>query len=253
MPPISSEHSRLIRQLETIAELSAADKAVLAALPLRLKSIRENRDIVREGDRPAECCLILKGLVCRAKMVAGGRRQILSFHFPGDLADLQSLNLGIMDHSLTALTPTQVAFITHDAIRAAINASAGVREAFVTHAMVDGAIFREWIANVGRRTATERIAHIFCECFVRMRALGLVSEETFELALTQADLADAAGLSNVHVNRTLQELRRLGVIKTTGKMHAILNWDLLQEIGDFNPAYLHLKASARRPVEASLL
>jgi CRP-like cAMP-binding protein len=243
VPQTSPEHARLIRQLGTIAVLDDADRAALATLPIRLKSIAENRDIIREGSRRTESCLVLDGFVCRYKMVVGGRRQILSFHLSGDLPDLQSLHLPVMDHSLSALTSVRVAFIPHDAIRALVLKRPSVGDALMRHAFIDGAIFREWIANVGRRTALERISHVMCETFVRMRALGLVTEAEFDLPLTQAELGDATGLSNVHVNRTLQEMRRLGLITTIRKKHSITNWDMLKETADFDPAYLHLRAA----------
>jgi CRP-like cAMP-binding protein len=246
--PVSPEHSLLIQQLRTIADLDDGDVAALAGLPLRIKMVGENRDILREGSRTTESCLILEGLVCRYKMVAGGRRQILSFHLPGDLPDLQSLHLIVMDHSLAALTPARVAFIPHDAIRALLRQRQGVSNALMRHALIDGSIFREWIANVGRRTALERIAHVMCETYVRMRALGIVKADEFELPLTQAELGDATGLSNVHVNRTLQEMKRLGLIVTRKKIHSIVDWQQLQETADFDPAYLHLNpANGGRP------
>jgi CRP-like cAMP-binding protein len=250
MASVSQDHARLIRQLETIAVLSDEDRAALAALPLRVKSIGENRDIIREGSKPTESCLVLEGLVCRYKMVAGGRRQILSFHLPGDLPDLASLYLPRMDHSIAALTPARVAFIPHEAIRNIIRKHVSLAETLTRHALIDGSIFREWIANVGRRTALERIAHVMCETYVRMRALGLVKLEAFDLPLTQAELGDATGLSNVHVNRTLQELRKLGVITTVKKVHTIVDWEMLKETADFDPAYLHLNSGngARPPV-----
>jgi CRP-like cAMP-binding protein len=227
MPAASPDHAKLIRQLETIASLSETDREALAALPVRVKAVGENRDIVREGDRPSESCLILEGLVCRYKMVVGGRRQIVSFHFPGDMPDLQSLYLDAMDHSISALVPTRVAFIAHDAINRMADSHPSVGRVLAKHALIDGSIFREWVANVGRRSALERIA--------------LVQQPTFELPLTQAELGDATGLSNVHVNRSLQELRRLGLIATVGRIHSILNWDQLQDIADFRPGYLHLR------------
>ena len=113
--------------------------------------------------------------------------------------------------------------------------------ALTRHALIDGSIFREWVANVGRRTALERIAHLMCETYSRMLALNLVQPGSFELPLTQTELGDATGLSNVHVNRTLQQLRKLGLITTNKRMHSILDWDLLKETADFNPAYLHLR------------
>jgi CRP-like cAMP-binding protein len=237
----SQERALLVRQLDLIAALGAADRSVLNALPMRVRNIARDQDIVREGDRPSDCCLVLSGLVCRYKIVSGGRRQIVSFHFPGDLPDLQSLNLPVMDHSLLTLSPVRAAFIPHEAVRAAMDGEKGVRDALITHGLVDGSIFREWIASIGRRNALERIAHLFCECFVRLRVRGLAYGQSFELLLTQAELGDATGLSNVHVNRVLQELRGSGLLKTTGRKHEILDWPGLQAAGDFSPAYLHLR------------
>jgi CRP-like cAMP-binding protein len=241
LPQISREHALLIKQLRTIADLDDGDAAALASLPLRAKTIAANRDIVREGSRPTECSVILHGLVCRYKMVATGRRQILSFHVTGDMPDLQSLHLGTMDHGVSALTETRLAFIPHEAIRAVIRQRRGVSDALMRYTMVDGSIFREWIANVGRRSALSRIAHVMCETYVRMRAVGLVKKDELDLPLSQAQLGDATGLSNVHVNRTLQEMKRLGLITTRKKVHSIADWDRLQETADFDPAYLHLR------------
>lgn len=240
-----SELSLMIRQLRTIAEIDEQDEAALGGLPFRTRDVPENRDVVREGDQPTECCLVLEGLIARYKLVADGRRQILSFHFPGDLPDMQSLTLESMDHSLTALTPVRMAFIPHDAVRQIMGSHRRIRHALIKYTLVDASIYREWIANVGRRTALERVAHIICECYVRMRALGLVSEDEFELPLTQSELGDATGISNVHVNRTLQELRRMNLISISGNRHKILDWPLLQETADFNPDYLHLQPQYR--------
>lgn len=236
----TSEHVRLIRQLESTSELSTNDRAAIMALPLRIRTITEKRDIIREGTQPTESCLILDGIACRYKMLSNGRRQILSFHFPGDMPDLHSLHLKIMDHSLLAVTPVRAAFIPHDVVRAIKRAHPGVGNALDRYSMIDAAIYREWICNVGRRTALERVAHLICECYARMRAVGIATLSNFELPLTQTEIGDASGLSNVHVNRTMKELRRLGLIETNAKIHGILNWEKLQEAGDFDPAYLQL-------------
>lgn len=235
------EHARLIRQLESTSELSADDRAAIAALPFRVKTVAEKRDIIREGGKPTESCLILEGFACRYKMLSSGRRQILSFHFPGDMPDLHSLHLRVMDHALLSVTPVRAAFIPHDAVRAIMRARSGVGDALGRHQMIDAAIYREWICNIGRRSAIERVAHLICESFVRMRSVGLASAEGFELPLTQTEIGDATGLSNVHVNRTMKELRTLGLVKTNAKVHGILNWDALQEVGDFDPTYLQLR------------
>ncbi len=237
----SDLHS-LTTQLDLVFELSKDDRAAIEALPVRTKMVGERRDIIREGVVPTECCLLVSGMVCRYKMLSNGRRQILSFHFAGDLPDLQSLHLKTMDHSLATITESRLAFIPHDAVRKLIRARPSVADALMHHLLVDAAIYREWIANVGRRTALERVAHLICECFTRLHALGAARQATFELPLTQAEIGDATGLSNVHVNRTLKELRRLGLIATNGKVHAILDWEMLRDAAGFDPGYIHLRA-----------
>lgn len=185
--------------------------------------------------------MILSGVACRYKIVVGGRRQILSFHFAGDMPDLQGLLLDKMDHSLCVLTKADVAFIPHEAIRAISAQRPALASAFYRQALVDGSIFREWIANVGRRLAIERVAHLICECYERMRALGLVDEKTFRLPITQSELGDATGLSNVHINRSMQSLRKAGLVVSEGKMHTILDWPRLRAAADFNSRYLHFR------------
>ena len=239
----SLEHVRLVRKLESTSELSAEDIAAIGALPIRVKAVTEKRDIVREGVRPTECCLLLEGIACRYKMLSNGRRQIMSFHFPGDIPDLHSLNLPVMDHSLLSVTPTRVAFMPHDSVKAMMRARPVVADALGRYQMIDAAIYREWICSIGRRSALERVAHLICECFVRMRTVGLATLDSFDLPLTQTEIGDATGLSNVHVNRTMKELRSLGLIRTNAKVHGILNWEALQEMGEFDPAYLQLRPS----------
>jgi CRP-like cAMP-binding protein len=242
----SDLHS-LVTQLDLIFDLSKDDRAAIESLPVRTKMVGERRDVIREGVVPTECCIVVGGMLCRYKMLSNGRRQILSFHFPGDMPDLQSLHLKTMDHSVATITESRLAFVPHDVVRRLIRTRPGVADALMQHLLVDAAIYREWIANVGRRTALERVAHLLCECFVRMSELGIVKQSTFELPLTQAEIGDATGLSNVHVNRTLKELRRLGLIATNGKVHAILDWEMLRDAAGYDSAYLHLRRKMLAP------
>lgn len=198
----------LIRQIETISRLEEGDHAVIRRFATHRRTIEENRDVLKH-DLPATCCLILSGVVCGYKVVAGGR-QILSLHFAGDMPDLQSLHLDRLDHSLSALTKVTVAYIPHASIRAAALERPALAAALHRRSTVDRSVHREWAANIGRRLAIERVSHLVCECFERMRALGLTNDNTFELPLTQTELGDATGLSTVHINRTLQSLRRDG-------------------------------------------
>lgn len=237
-------HSLLIRQIETISSLSEGDRDAVRRLPMRMRRVDQNRDIIKEGQRAIECCLLLSGVVCRYKIVVGGR-QILSVHFAGDVPDMQNLYLERMDHSVSAMTAVTVAHIAHGDLRALALGYPALAAAFHRQSLVDGSIEREWIANIGRRLAIERVAHLICECYERMHALGLASGESFQLPLTQAELGDATGLSTVHINRTLQTLRNDGLLHSDGQVHTIVDWKRLRDLADFNPAYLHLLPSAK--------
>ena len=233
-------HMHLIRALQAIDKVGPEEMELIANLPLRIEHVRENRDIVKEGDLTKHTCLLLEGFLCRYKMMSSGQRQILSFHIPGDIPDLQSLHLEQMDHSLSALTPSTVAMISHDALRAATEGSPRFTHLLWRTTLIDAARFRQWIAMVGHRTAPQRVAHLFCELFVRMRAIGLVEGDEYFVPITQGEFAEALGLSTVHINRTLRELRAAGLVEVKGQNYRVLNWKGLREAGDFDPAYLHL-------------
>jgi CRP-like cAMP-binding protein len=237
---VSFEHQRLIAKLESIGTLTPEEVAVLAALPLRVKHVAENTDIVRDGDIATESCLLVEGFVSRYKMLPDGGRQILAIHTPGDVPDLQSLHLKVLDHSIGALTACRVAFIPHAALDEITRDYPGVTALFWRNTLIDAAIFREWLTGVGRRTAHQRIAHLFCELHLRLKVVGLADDDGFELPVTQAELADALGLSSVHVNRVLQDLRRDGLIHSRGKFVSVTDWSALKEAGGFDPRYLHL-------------
>lgn len=243
-PAAASEAARLITKLETIADLTSEEKDALRGLPYRTRTFDENTDLVRQGDKPPECCLLLEGFVCRYKLLGEGRRQIVSFHIAGDIPDLQSLLLKTMDHSLGSLTPVRVAFIPHAALNELTRAFPGITTAFWRDTLIDAAVFREWLAGVGRRSAHTRIAHLICEIYMRMKAVGLADGPAFELPITQAEFADALGLSPVHVNRVLQDLRKDGLIASRGRFLSIEDWDGLRRGGEFDPDYLHLRRLA---------
>jgi CRP-like cAMP-binding protein len=230
----------LIRKLESIAPLTPDEKAALLRLPLRLKTVAADQDILREGDTPSECSLVVEGFACRYNLTAEGKRQILSFHISGDILDLQSLYLSVMDHSLGTLIPSKLAFIQHDDLRSLMRSHPRLGDLFWRDTLIDAAIFRQWLVGLGRRDAHARIAHLLCELLVRLRAVELVEDHAFTLPVTQAELGDAFGLSTVHVNRVLQELRGDGLIALHGGSLKVLDWQGLQKAGGFDPTYLHL-------------
>jgi CRP-like cAMP-binding protein len=240
----SSTLHPLIVKLESMAPLSDEERQAIVALPMTVRHIREDHDIVRDRDRPSQCCLILEGFACRNKVLEGGRRQILSFHIPGDIPDLQSLHLEIMDHNLSTLVPCKVGFIQHQTVRNFIRGHPRIGDIFWRDTLIDAAVFREWVTNVGRREAYGRIAHLLCELYVRLRTIGFANGREFGLPLTQAELADATGMTTVHVNRSLQKLRRDGLIRSGKRSVVIEDWDGLQAAAEFDPTYLHLRKNA---------
>jgi CRP-like cAMP-binding protein len=217
-----------------------ADRAAVLALPHTLKTIEPNRPIVREGDRTSFACVLLTGFAIRQKTVADGARQIFSMHLSGDIVDLQNAVLRIADNTAQALTRCQVAFVPREAIRRIAAERSPIGEALWYDTLVDGSIFREWIANVGRRDARMRVAHLLCEFAMRMQAAGLSTQESYELPMTQEQLADCTGLTPVHVNRMLMILSEEGLITRTKRSVKINNWHNLASAGDFDSAYLHL-------------
>jgi CRP-like cAMP-binding protein len=230
----------LIRKLESIAPLAPEEKAALLRLPLRLKTLPAHQDIVRAGDSPSESCLLVEGFACRYSLTAEGKRQILSFHISGDILDLQSLHLSVMDHSLATLAPSSLAFIPHDDLRSLMRSHPRLGDLLWRDTLIDAAIFRQWMVGLGRREAYGRIAHVLCELLVRSRAVELVEDHAFTLPVTQAELGDAFGLSTVHVNRVLQDLRGDGLITLRGVSLKVLDWERLKKAGEFDPTYLHL-------------
>ena len=231
-----------LRKLEVRSALSDEERAVLIAMPVDAARFGPGQPIVREGERVTRSCVLLDGFVCRDKSLADGARQILSFHGAGDLIGLHSATLEISDDNIVAMTQTRVAYLPHEAVLDAMHRHAGIARAFWRETLVDGAIAREWLLNIGRRDAYARLAHLYCEMALRMRAVGLYRDDCFQFPVTQADLADAMSLTPVHVNRTLQRLRADGLLATRGTEVCIMDWPGLVEAGTFDPAYLYLPA-----------
>lgn len=231
----------LIRKLERYVRLSRDERDELERLGRNgVRELGPREDVVREGDRPRVVNIVLNGFACRYKTLEDGRRQIVGFFTPGDICDPRVFILKEMDHSIGSIGPLHIAEVTGEAMVEATERSPRIARAMWWSTMVEEAIAREWILNVGQRSAVERMAHLLCELFVRLRAVGLTEGQECDLPMTQTDLADALGLSAVHINRTLQDLRAAGLIVWKGRRLTIPNLRALQNVGMFNPNYLHL-------------
>jgi CRP-like cAMP-binding protein len=235
--------SPLVTKLETVSCLTPDDRTALAALCGDPRDMGARRNVIREGERPDHVHLIVEGWAARYKLLPDGARQITAFLIPGDFCDLHVTMLGEMDHSITTLTRAKVAYIARSRMDA-VTERPGLAKAFWWSTLVDEAVLRAWIVNVGRRDAFEAIGHLMCELYVRMKNIGLADDHCFELPLTQEELGDALGLTPVHVNRVLQRMRADGLISFKSGLLTILDYARLESAAGFNPNYLHI---AERP------
>lgn len=232
----------LVRKLETIAPLSREERDAIQLLPARTYSCGPRHDLLKDGDAPSQCCLLVEGWAFRYKLLSEGRRQILSFHVPGDLPDLQSLHLPVMDHSLATLTKATVAFIPHKSLFDLTERFPNLARALWRDTLIDAAVLREWTTSLGQRSAPARMAHLFCELYRKLEAVGLAAEYHCTLPIRQAELADVLGLSIVHINRVLQALRAQELLTLKGQELVILAWDKLARMAEFSPEYMRLYA-----------
>lgn len=234
-----ADHLRL--KLEHYVRISADDRARISALTeFNVRQIRSRRDLIREGEPPQFVNLVLDGWAVRHKMLEDGRRQIMAFLIPGDLCDLNVFILNEMDHSIGALTELTVAQIPREVLDEIDRKHPRLMQALEWDLLVQFAIQREWTINLGQRSAIERIAHLICELFARLKAVGLCVDGTCHIPITQTDLSEATGITPVHVNRILQELRGEGLIEWKGREIHVPDMDALKRIAMFNDNYLHL-------------
>jgi CRP-like cAMP-binding protein len=237
----------LIEKLEQFARLSPGDRAVLMrASTERTRRFGARVDIAREGDPPRDVHVILSGWACRYKQLEDGRRQVVSFFLPGDMCDLNIFILKEMDHSIGTITPVAVADLSREFFDEINIRYPRIASAFWWETLVNAAIQREWTMNLGQRTAFERMAHLLCEVLLRLRLAGRTDSASCDFPLTQSDLADATGLSKVHVNRTLQELRAANLIVLKGKTLVVPSLERLMDAGLFNTNYLHVDREGRQ-------
>ena len=242
--PYTTEPHPLVRKMESIVDLTPEEREALRALPMMVRELRADQDIVRDGDQPSQCCLVLDGFTIRYKLAGEDRRQILSFHIPGEIPDLQSLHLHTMDHSLATLTNARLGFIQHRTLFDLMASFPRLAGAFWRETLIDAAIFREWMVGMGRRRAPGRMAHFFCEMYARLDSIGMAENWTVPLPITQEELGDALGLSAVHTNRALQDLRGQDLITFERGKLTVDNWKGLVRVGEFDPTYLHLAPKA---------
>ena len=229
----------LFRRLNTVTGLDDADIAAFRALPINVRHWEAGRTVVSDGSRPTECVLVIEGFCVRAKTTVTGQRQILSIHIPGEIPDLQSLHLHRMDHDLVAVAPSTLGFISHTSLRALTRENPNVAEVLWRDTLIDAAIFREWIVNVGQRPADSRLAHTVVELRRRLAVTGRAAGDTFDMPLTQEQISEALGITPVHTNRIIRQLRDDGIVDISRGRVTVLDEAKLAGLAQFDDRYLH--------------
>jgi CRP-like cAMP-binding protein len=233
--------SKLTTKLSCFVDLDEADRQRLDSLATGASPVAAGQDLIRAGDRPEDVFLLVEGWACRYKLLPDGKRQIMAYLIPGDLCDIHIFILKQMDHAIGLLSDARVARVPKQDMLALIRERPVIGQALLWSTLVDEATLREWLVNIGQRDAYQRIAHLFCEMWQRMRQVNLVADGEFALPLTQEQLGDTVGLTAVHVNRTLQRMRTEGLISLSSKQLTIHDIERLKIVAGFDPNYLHLE------------
>jgi CRP-like cAMP-binding protein len=234
------------------ARIPLDDMAIQAilSLPQEMRRLRPHEYLLREGQRPRYSTVVIDGYVFRHKIVQDGGRQVVAVHLPGDFIDLQNILLDKCDHNIQALTSAGLAEFPHAEMLELAFRHPSIGHALWRESLVEASLFREWIANIGRRDARARVAHLLCEIAVRREAAGLGGRDRFELPMSQEQIGDALALTGVHVNRTLRALEIDGLIARSRRAISVIDWQGLRAVADFDESYLHLRELAREDVAA---
>ncbi|MGN6535616.1 MAG: Crp/Fnr family transcriptional regulator [Mesorhizobium sp.] len=242
---ISNDLLPFVRALKRRDRLSIEEIELLNSLQFRKVAVAPGAEIIAEDSRPGESCMVLRGFAARSHYLRDGGRQITALHVAGDFVDLHAYLLKVMDHGVAAIGPCEVGFTSYEGIRRVTEQSPHLGRLLWLSTVIDGAIQRAWITCIGRLPTEQRMAHFFCEIYLRLEAAGIVSDYQYALPLTQTQLADLLGLSVVHINRRLQDLRSTGLVEWKGGIVVIRNFEALAELAEFDPTYLSLRVEPR--------
>ena len=245
MDPKEQHLATFFRRLEQRDELSAEERTALIDAAGEVRTFRAGADMVRDGDRPSASTLLVGGLAARYKLLEQGERQITAFHMAGDFVDLHSFPLRIMDHSVAAMSECTVVLFQHEGLERITEQYPHLTRMLWLLTLLDSAMHRQWLVVQGRMQSLEHMAHLFCELLVRARSVGIADGDSFALPITQTDMADAMGISTVHVNRTLQELRAMQLVDWDGHRVQVLREAELRRLARFDDGYLHLQTMKR--------
>jgi CRP-like cAMP-binding protein len=229
-----------LKMLKRRIEISSEEERVIRDAVGEVRRVPADELLVRAGEELNVSLLLLDGWLARTKDLAGGERQVTELHVAGDFADLHGFTLKRLDHDVTTLSECRIAVVPHDRIRQITETHPRLTRVYWFFTNIDAAIQRELVLSLGQRSAISRMAHLFCELYVRLNVVGRTRDDGYEFPLTQRELSECLGLTVVHANRTLQELRRRGLVELENRHLKILNRRGLEGVAEFDPAYLYL-------------
>lgn len=237
----------LVARLSGGGTVTPEERKILIRSISRIKDVAADEEIIAEGAKPTESTLLLSGFAARYSTVSNGKRQIVAIHVAGDFVDLHGFLLRQLDHGIFAMSPCRIAMVPHQNLLEITENFPHLTRLLWLSTLIDAAIHRQWIVGVGRLSAVGRVAHLLCELFLRLKAVGQTDGLRFQLPVTQEELADSFGMSIVHLNKTIQQLRSMDLFTWRRDQIEILDWDRLVEVGEFDPAYLNLDFTLTRP------
>jgi len=242
---VTNSLETFFRRIERRDGMAPAERLALVRSVSTLENVRAGVDLVKEGDRPSRCTLLVSGFTARYRLVSSGERQFAAIHVPGDFIDLHSFPLKEMDHSVLALSDCTLAMFPHSNLQELTESYPHLTRLLWLLTLLDSALHREWIMCLGRLSATARAAHLFCELGIRLAVVGLGEPDNYDMPLTQQDLADALGVSSVHANRVVQALRSDGLLVWQADRVTLPDLARLRALGEFDERYLHLVREPR--------
>ncbi|MDQ8756823.1 Crp/Fnr family transcriptional regulator [Sphingosinicella sp. LHD-64] len=235
----------LLRKLRARDEIADLEELALGRLAGEIRDYPADKTVIQEGEPLDFSSLLLEGMMCRYKDLRDGGRQISAIHVPGDFLDLHSFTLKRLDHNVMAMTRCKVVLVPHERLKAMTEEEPHLTRLFWFSTNLDAAMHREWELSLGRRSAIARVAHLFCELQARLEIVGLAEEAGYDFKFTQTEIAECVGLTSVHVNRVLRQLRERRLVEFRGGRVTMLDRAGLERIAEFRPAYLYLD---RRPI-----
>lgn len=230
-----------LKKLRVRSEIAPEEERAIRGLIAETRRVGPDQFVVRAGQELDSSLLLIEGWLARSKDLSSGDRQVMELHVAGDFADLHGFTLKRLDHDLISVSESTLGVVPHERVMEMCERFPRLARVYWQSTNIDAAITREMALSLAQRSAISRMAHLFCELHVRLGIVGKTDGDSFPFPLTQRELSECLGLTVVHVNRTLQELRRRRLVEAGNRQVRILDRGALEALAEFDPSYLYLK------------